>query len=161
MVGLPERRWVMAAVLSLCLGLAGATWWLLREPAPYALRDAPAVNVTVRPVESRYPEAEEVAREVELLVKVYVQRLQAGDASDLARIGAPWYTGKEGAARSLISRHGMHADEPVEAVVSDPVAPGLATVELRFRDGQRQMVDLTQNDDVWWLALGNGDPVKP
>lgn len=119
------------------------------------------VNVTVRPVESRYPEAEEVAREVEPLVKVYVQRLQAGDASGLARIGAPWYTGKERAAQSLISRYGTHADEPVEAVASDPVAPGLAAVELRFGDGRRQMVDLTQDDDVRWLALGNSDPVQP
>ncbi|WP_328727132.1 hypothetical protein [Streptomyces sp. NBC_00259] len=112
-------------------------------------------------MESRYPEAEEVAREVELLVKVYVQRLQAGDASDLARIGAPWYTDKERAAQRLIARYGVHAEEPVEAVVSDPVAPGLATVELRFGDGRRQVVDLTQYDDVWWLALGNGDPAKP
>ncbi|MFF3454540.1 hypothetical protein ACFYXH_09425 [Streptomyces sp. NPDC002730] len=161
MRGLPGRNWVIAAALALCLGAAGSAWWMLREPAPYALADTPAVVVTVRPVESRYPEAGEVAREVELLVKVYVQRLQAGDASDLARIGAPWYTDKERAAQGLISRYGTHADEPVEAVVSDPVTPGLAAVELRFGDGRRQVVDLTQDDDVWWLALGNGDPVKP
>ncbi|MEU3302015.1 hypothetical protein ABZ729_19585 [Streptomyces sp. NPDC006678] len=97
-------------VLALCIGAAGVTWWLLCEPAAYALQDTPAVNVTVRPVESRYPEAEEVAREVELLVKVYVQRLQAGDASDLAHIGAPWYTDKERAAQRLISGYGTHAD---------------------------------------------------
>ncbi|WP_405594410.1 hypothetical protein OG741_01860 [Streptomyces sp. NBC_01410] len=93
--GLLGRNWVMAAVLALCLGAAGSAWWVLRETAPYALADTPAVDVTVRPVESRYPEAGEVAREVELLVTVYVQRLQAGDASALARIGAPWYTDKE------------------------------------------------------------------
>ncbi|MFD4609894.1 hypothetical protein ACFWOT_17705 [Streptomyces sp. NPDC058440] len=159
---LPRKRlWVMVTALAL-LVTAAAAWWLLREPsAPYALRATPEVNVTLRPEESTYPEAKEVADEVELLVKVYVQRLQAGEPADLARIGAPWYTARERAAQGLISRYGAHAGEPVEAVVSDPVVPGLAAVELRFGDGQRQVVDLVRGNDVWWLELGNGDPVKP
>ncbi|MEV5007277.1 hypothetical protein [Streptomyces sp. NPDC055692] len=159
---LPKKRlWVTVTALAL-LGAAAAAWWLLRESsAPYALRATPAVNVTFRPVESTHPEAKEVADEVEPLVKVYVQRLQAGDAADLARIGAPWYTARERAAQGLISKYGAHAGEPVEAVVSDPVVPDLAAVELRFGDGQRQVVDLVRDNDVWWLELGNGDPMKP
>ncbi len=119
------------------------------------------MNVTVRPVESIYPDADDVARQVELVIKVYVQSLQAGDAADLADIGAPWYTDRERAAQGLISKYRTYADAPVEAVVSDPVVPGLASVELRFSGGQRQVVDLTRDDSVWWLELGNGDPVKP
>ncbi|MFJ2561675.1 MULTISPECIES: hypothetical protein [unclassified Streptomyces] len=153
--------WITGAALAL-LGVAAAAWWLLREPfTPYALRATPTVNVTVRPAESTYPEVKEVADEVEPLVKVYVQRLQAGDAADLLRIGAPWYTARERTAQDLISRYGAHAGEQVEAVVSDPVAPGLAAVELRFSDGRKQVVDLVRDNHVWWLALGDGDPVKP
>ncbi|MEW1613452.1 MULTISPECIES: hypothetical protein [unclassified Streptomyces] len=46
-------------------------------------------------------------------------------------------------------------------IVNDPVVPKLASVDLRFADGSRQRVDLTQDEGVWWLALGDGDPVKP
>ncbi|WP_141666020.1 hypothetical protein [Streptomyces hirsutus] len=154
-------KWLMAALVTLCLGGGVLAGWLLREPAPYALRDTPEVKVTVRAAESTYPEAEEVAREVELVLEVYVQRLRSGDAADLAGVGAPWYTDREEAAQRLIAEFGAHADKPVEAVVADPVAPGLATVELRFSGGRQQVLDLTRDDEVWWLSMGNGDPVKP
>ncbi|CAM5669953.1 hypothetical protein SHIRM173S_00974 [Streptomyces hirsutus] len=132
-----RAKWFVAALVTLCLGGGVLAWWLLHEPAPYALRDTPEVNVTVRAAESTYPEVKEVAREVELVLKVYIQRLRGGDAADLAGVGAPWYTGREEAAQHLIAEFGTHADKPVEAVVADPVAPGLATVELRFGDGQK------------------------
>ncbi|MFJ6983817.1 MULTISPECIES: hypothetical protein [unclassified Streptomyces] len=119
------------------------------------------MNVTVRPVDSDYPEVEVVARETEQVLKVYVQRLHHGDAEDLARVGVPWFTGKEGAARRLIAAHGAQAGKPVKAVVADPVTPGLASVELRFADGSRQTLDLTREDGVWWVAMGEGDPMKP
>ncbi|MDX3373147.1 hypothetical protein PV390_01905 [Streptomyces sp. ME02-6991-2A] len=61
----------------------------------------------------------------------------------------------------MISQYGAQAGGPVEAVISGPVVPKLASVDLRFADGSRQRVDLTQDDGVWWLALGDGDPVKP
>ncbi len=154
-------KWLIAALVALFLGGGILAWGLLREPAPYALQDTPKVNVTVRAAESTYPEAKEVAREAELVLKVYVQRLREGDAADLAEIGAPWYTGREKAAQSLITKYGTQADKPVEAVVADPVTPDLATVKLRFSNGQQQVLDLTRDDDVWWLTMGNGDPVKP
>ncbi|MEU6068439.1 hypothetical protein ABZ864_29280 [Streptomyces sp. NPDC047082] len=103
-----------------------------------------------------------MADDVEVLAKVYVQRLRAGDANDLARLGAPWYAGRERAARRPTSRYGTHTGEPVEATVQEPVVPYLAAVKLRFGDGERQMVYLSRDhDDVWWLQLGNGDPVAP
>ncbi|MGW2836159.1 hypothetical protein [Streptomyces sp. NPDC001286] len=156
-----KRLWTAAVALAVA-GAAGVTWWLLRDPTPYSLHKTPAVKVTVHAVKSQYPDAKQVAGDVDLLVKAYVQRLEAGDATDLARIGAPWYAGRAQAAQKLITRYGVHADEPVEAVVQDPVVPYLAKVELHFSDGQQQTVDLSRDHGhVWWLQLGDGDPVAP
>ncbi|MEU3349950.1 hypothetical protein ABZ723_34245, partial [Streptomyces sp. NPDC006700] len=102
------------------------------------------------------------ADDVDLLVKVYIQRLESGDASDLARIGAPWYTGRQRAAREMVDRYSAHAGGPVEAIVQEPVVPYLADVDLHFGDGQRQTLQLSRDhDDVWWLQLGEGDPTAP
>ncbi|MQS03436.1 hypothetical protein [Streptomyces alkaliterrae] len=102
-----------------------------------------------------------MAQETELVIKVYLQRLQAGDAADLARIGAPWYTGREQAAHKLISQYGERASAPVKAVVADPVVPYMTYVNLHFADGSKQRIDLSKDGRVWWLQLGDGDPVKP
>ncbi|CAL9559375.1 hypothetical protein [Streptomyces sp. enrichment culture] len=156
-----KAQWLIAVVVALCVVVAALVWWSKRDAEPYALRDTPEVHLTVRAATSTYPEAEEVAGEAELLLQVYIQRLQDGDAKDLADIGAPWYTGREAAARDLISKFGAQAGQPVEAVVADPVTPGLASVELRYGSETRQTLDLTRDDGVWWLAIGNGDPVNP
>ncbi|MGW3151258.1 MULTISPECIES: hypothetical protein [Streptomyces] len=156
-----KRLWVAALALAV-LGAAAIAWWLLRNPVPYSLHKTSGVKVSVRAVKSDYPDVEETADDVELLVKVYVQRLQAGDATDLARIGAPWYTGQERAAQKLITRYGAHAGEPVEAVVLDRGVPYLTSVKLRYNSGQKQTLELTRDHhDVWWVQLGNGDPMAP
>ncbi|MFC7989455.1 hypothetical protein ACFUV2_09135 [Streptomyces pilosus] len=156
-----KARWLITVIVALCVVVGALVWWSKRDAAPYALRDTPKVHLTVRAATSAYPEAQEVAREAELLLEVYVQRLQDGDAEELADIGAPWYTGREAAARDLISKYGAQAGDPVQAVVADPVTPGLASVELRYGSESRQTLDLTRDGGVWWLAIGNGDPVKP
>ncbi|MHB9861694.1 hypothetical protein [Streptomyces sp. YIM S03343] len=154
-----ERRWVAAVVLAV-VGAAITTWWLLRDPTPYSLHKTPTVKVTISAVKGDTSDPQKMADDVALLVKVYVQRLEAGDAADLARIGPPWYTGREKAAQQLITRYSAHAGEPVKAIVQDPLVPYLAQVELRFSDGQKQMMELTRDhDDVWWLDMGQGDPV--
>ncbi|MFE5591187.1 hypothetical protein [Streptomyces sp. NPDC056549] len=119
------------------------------------------MTVTVRPTQSVYPEAKEVAAEADLLIKAYVQRLITGDADDLAALGAPWLTNKQKAAEEAIADFQGVVDMPVEATVSDPVTPDLTSVELRFADGKRQTMPLTRADGVWWLELGEGASVKP
>ena len=118
------------------------------------------MKVAISAVKGDTSAPQETADDVALLVKVYVQRLEVGDAADLARIGTPWYKGREKAAQQLITRYGADAGEPVKAIVQDPAVPYLAQVELRFSNGQRQMMELTRDhDDVWWLDMGQGDPV--
>jgi hypothetical protein len=156
-----KRLWIAAVVLAV-LGAAVTTWWLLRDPTPYSLHKTPTVKVTVSAVKGDTSAPQETADDVALLVKVYVQRLEAGDAADLARIGPPWYTGREKAAQRLITRYSTHASGPVEAIVQDPLVPYLAQVKLRFSDGQKQVLEFSRDhDDVWWVQLGEGDPVAP
>ncbi|MFF9011599.1 hypothetical protein ACF09C_01305 [Streptomyces sp. NPDC014870] len=158
---IPRMRWVVTTALALCLGAAALVWWRQQDTAPYALRESPSVTVAVRPTQSDYPEAKQVAGEVDLLIKVYVQRLLAGDAEALAALGAPWFTNKEKAAEDLIAEYQSVADKPVVATVADPVTPDLASVELRFAEGKRQTLNLSRADGVWWVEVGEGDPVKP
>ncbi|MFJ8350208.1 amidase domain-containing protein [Streptomyces sp. NPDC094153] len=157
-----RRRLSVMAVAVTVLAAVPAIWWLLRDPTPYSLRKTPAVTVTVHAENSEYPDTQGTADDVDLLVKVYIQRLESGDASDLARIGAPWYTGRQRAAREMVDRYSAHAGGPVEAIVQEPVVPYLADVDLHFGDGQRQTLQLSRDhDDVWWLQLGEGDPTAP
>ncbi|MFE5589938.1 hypothetical protein [Streptomyces sp. NPDC056549] len=150
-----------ATACALFLGAAALAWWQYRDPAPYTLRASPAVTVTVRPAESEYPEAEEVADEAELLIKAYVQRLAAGDAAGLADLGAPWYTGRRKAAEDLVADYRGVAEQPVVATVDDPVVPYLAVVDIRFTGGKGQTLYLSRADGVWWIELGEGDPAGP
>ncbi|EFG04895.1 hypothetical protein CRV15_34985 (plasmid) [Streptomyces clavuligerus] len=157
----PARLWTAAAVAVVGAGTAGVLWWTADGPAPYALQDTPAVTVEVRAENSRYPDTQETTEDVSELVKVYVQRLLAGDAGELAGIGAPWFTGRETQAGEWIRKYQRSADEPVRATVREPVVPYLAQVELRFDGGGEQVVELTRGDGTWWVVMGDGDPVKP
>ncbi|CAM5649301.1 hypothetical protein STANM337S_06538 [Streptomyces tanashiensis] len=154
-------RWVATATLVPCLGAAAIVWWRQHDPAPYTLHESPAVTVTVRPAQSDYPEAKEVAGEADLLIRAYVQRLLAGDSDGLAALGAPWFTNKQKAAKDFIADYRNVANKLVVATVADPVTPDLALVELRFTGGKRQTLNLSRADGVWWLELGEGDPDKP
>ncbi|MFF3771940.1 hypothetical protein [Streptomyces sp. NPDC002232] len=119
------------------------------------------MTVTVRAAVADSPDAEEVVDEAELLIKAYVQRLAAGDAAGLGDLGAPWYTGRREAAEELVADYGSVAARPVEATVADPVVPYLAHVDVRFTGGKRQTLYLTRGDGVWWVELGEDDPVHP
>ncbi|GGZ30104.1 hypothetical protein GCM10010387_24520 [Streptomyces inusitatus] len=157
----PARRRAAVAVAFAGIGTAGGLWWVARDTTPYGLRDSPAVRVEVRAEDSRYPDTRETAEDVGELVRVYVQRLLTGDGDQLAEVGAPWFTGREAQARDWIKKYGEAAEHPVRAVVREPVVPHLAQVELRFGGGGRQVVELTRDDGIWWVAMGDGDPAKP
>ncbi|MEU3400831.1 hypothetical protein [Streptomyces filamentosus] len=161
MPGSTRTRWVIATALSAALAGAGATWWALGNDEPYSLLDSPKVQVDIQAAPSSDSEAKKVAEDAELLIKAYVQRLRIGDAEDLAALGAPWFTTKQQAAKSLIRQYGGKADKAVKATVADPVVPYLARVELEYADGTTQTVQLSRADDAWWLQLGSGDPVQP
>ncbi|MFJ2648759.1 hypothetical protein ACIO1C_18745 [Streptomyces sp. NPDC087420] len=159
----------MAGVLAvLGLGLAlghGTDLWNSAHPGspPYAPRAAPVVDVDVVAEASAYGEVDDVTREVEPLVKAYVQRLRTGDARELAALGAPWFEGRPAAAREAITAHqGRGAgDAPASVLVRDVVVPDQATAELRFGSGPVELLGLTRADGVWWVELGDGDPVAP
>jgi hypothetical protein len=156
------KKWGIIAVASACVvAVAAVMLWSSRDSTPYALRDKPGVDVEVQAGPSDYKEVGEVTREVEPLIKVYVQRLLAGDPKDLAEIGAPWFTGRQQAARMWITDYQDLAGERVEAVVRDPVVPDQAAVEIHFSGGREQVVGLTRADGVWWMDMGEGDPAKP
>ncbi|GAA2251791.1 hypothetical protein GCM10010232_44860 [Streptomyces amakusaensis] len=156
-----RRAAVAVAVAVAGIGTAGVLRWVEGDTTPYGLQDSPAVRVEVRAENSRYPDTRETAEDVSELVRVYVQRLLAGDADRLAEVGAPWFTGREARARASIRKYGEAAGGPVRAVVREPVVPCLAQVELRFDGGARQVVELTRDDGIWWVAMGDGDPMKP
>ncbi|MEU7376883.1 hypothetical protein [Streptomyces albidoflavus] len=48
----------------------------------------------------------------------------------------------------------MGGEGLVAGALQDPVAPNLATVELRFADGREQRVGLVREEGTWWLSLG-------
>lgn len=62
-------------------------------------------------------------------------------------------------AGEWIGAYAGGGDGPVAGALQDPVAPDLATVELRFADGREQRVGLVREEGTWWLSLGEGDPV--
>ncbi|MEW2707709.1 hypothetical protein AB0948_22250 [Streptomyces koyangensis] len=157
----PHPRPRTPLALGLAALLATAAWFLYADPAPpYALRPGPEVRLDLEqaPDARAYPDAAEIQPGVELLTRVYLQRLAAGDRRGLAELGAPWYTGREAAAGEWIGAYGSGGGGPVTGVLQDPVAPDLATVELRFADGREQRVGLVRGDGTWWLSLGDGNP---
>ncbi|MFF8566947.1 hypothetical protein ACF06N_18505 [Streptomyces albidoflavus] len=151
------------AALGLAALLATAAWFLYCDPAPPCpLRPGPDVRLALEqtPDARKHPDAAEIQPGVELLTRVYLQRLAEGDRRGLAELGAPWYTGREGVAGEWIGAYGGGGGGPVVGALQDPVAPDLATVELRFADGREQRVGLVRGGEgTWWLSLGEGDPV--
>ncbi|GLF98414.1 hypothetical protein [Streptomyces yaizuensis] len=149
-----------AAATAVTAALAAFTVWAaLADSTPYDVRADPAVSVRITPEKSEYPYAKELAGDTDELIRAYAQRLRAGDARDLARLGAPWYEGRYAEAVRQIERYQSAADEPVRVVVGDPVTDYLGGAVVRFADGQTQRLGLVRDEDgVWYLELGTGDP---
>ncbi|MGC4987486.1 hypothetical protein ACLQ18_44160 [Streptomyces sp. DT193] len=142
----------------LVVGITAGVWWNWFHE-PYALADAPKVDVTVRAEKSKYPDVQETAEDVDTLVRVYVQRLKAGDAKGIAELAGPAYKQPGPTAAKYVSKYGQAAGGPVEATVLEGVVPYFNSVTVTYEQtGQRQELLLVKDDGHWWIGLGDGDP---
>ncbi|MGW7053161.1 hypothetical protein [Streptomyces sp. NPDC054887] len=149
---------------ALCAGAVAATTvaagaWAAWFVPPYAWAGAPSADVTVKAEESGYPDVEETARDVDTLVRVYAERLKAGDAEGLARLAGPDFDRPDAEARRIVRTYAAGARGHIEATVAEGVADYFNRVDLVYeKTGERQELLLVKDDGHWWVALGDGDP---
>ena len=144
--------------LVVVLGVGAAVWWNWFR-APYSLAGSPKVEVTVRAAKSEYPDVARTAEDVDTVVRVYVQRLKAGDVEGLMELAGPAYEGTRGAAYEQVREFGEGARGPVDVTVLEGVVDYFNPVRLTYdRTGQEQELLLVKDDGYWWVALGEGDP---
>lgn len=119
------RRTVPVAGAVFLVAVAGIAFgvWAAFFRTPYTLADSPGVDVTVRAGQSDYPDVAETADEVETLIKVYVQRLKAGDVEGLAKLSGPAYEHPQGDAATFVREYADGAEGHVEAVVVEGTVP--------------------------------------
>ncbi|WP_392962965.1 hypothetical protein [Streptomyces sp. LN245] len=142
----------------LVAGIIAAVWWNWFSE-PYALADAPKVDVTVRAEKSIYPDVRETAEDVDTVVRVYVQRLKDGDAKGIADLAGPAYKQPGPAAAEYVREYGRAAGGPVEVTVLEGVVSYFNSVTVAYKEtGQRQELLLVKDDGHWWIGLGDGDP---
>jgi hypothetical protein len=144
--------------LVVVLGVGAVVWenWFR---APYSLAGAPTVDVTVRAAKSEYPDVAETAEEVDTVVRVYVQRLKAGDVEGLTELAGPAYKEPRGAAYEQVRKFGEGARGHVDVTVLEGVVDYFNPVRLTYdRTGQKQELLLVKDDGHWWVGLGEGDP---
>ncbi|MFF6781798.1 hypothetical protein [Streptomyces sp. NPDC012510] len=155
-----RRRSVLlgCGALVLVLSAVGVVWWTWFR-APYAVADSPRIDVTVRAEKSVYPDVEETAEEVDTVVRVYVQRLEAGDVEGLMELAGPAYRETRGAAYEHVREFGEGARGPVEVTVLEAPVDYFNPVRITYeRTGQEQELLLVKDDGYWWIGLGDGDP---
>ncbi|MFF3448364.1 hypothetical protein ACFYXJ_14665 [Streptomyces sp. NPDC002667] len=142
----------------LVVGIIATVWWNgAREP--YALADAPKIDVTVRAEKSTYPDVQQTTKDVDTVVRVYVQRLKDGDAKGIADLAGPAYKRPGPAAATYVREYGRAADGPVEVTVLEGPVGYFNSVEVAYQEtGQRQELLLVKDDGHWWIGLGDGDP---
>ncbi|WP_237406780.1 hypothetical protein [Streptomyces sp. M2CJ-2] len=142
----------------LVVGITAGVWWNWFHE-PYALADAPKVDVTVRAEKSTYPDVQETTEDVDTLVRVYVQRLKDGDAKGIAELAGPAYKQPGPAAAKYVREYGQAAGGPVEVTVLEGSVPYFNPVTVAYKQsGQRQALLLVKDDGHWWIGLGDGDP---
>ncbi|MFF9040942.1 hypothetical protein ACF090_36385 [Streptomyces sp. NPDC014892] len=149
---------VWCGALVVVLGAVGAVWWGWFR-APYALAGSPEVEVTVRAAKSDYPDVARTAEDVDTVVRVYVQRLKAGDVEGLMELAGPAYDGTRGAAYEQVREFGEGARGHVDVTVLEGSVDYFNPVRLTYdRTDQQQELLLVKDDGHWWVALGEGDP---
>ncbi|UUU24237.1 hypothetical protein [Streptomyces sp. DSM 40750] len=144
--------------LAVVLGVAGVVWWNWFR-APYALADSPKVDVTVRAEKSKYPDVQETAEDVETVMRVYVQRLKAGDVEGLAELAGPAYSGARSEAYEHVREFGEGARGHVDVTVPAGSVDYFNAIRLTYeKTDQQQELLLVKDDGYWWVGLGEGDP---
>lgn len=154
-----KRRILMCCGgLVVVLGAVAAGWWNWLR-APCALADSPGIDVTLRAEKSRYPDVRETAEDVETVVRVYVQRLKAGDVEGLAELAGPAYDGARSEAYEHVREFGEGARGHVDVTVPEGPVDYFNTIRLTYeKTDQRQELLLVKDDGQWWVGLGEGDP---
>ncbi|GGX08456.1 hypothetical protein [Streptomyces chryseus] len=154
----PKRFALVCGGALTATAVAAGVWTTWFRP-PYALAGTPSADVTVKAEKSRYPDVAATAEDVDGLLRVYVQRLEAGDAEGLARLAGPDYDRPDADARTLVRKYGAGARGHVEATVAEGLVDYFSQVHLAYeKTGQRQELLLVKDDGHWWVALGDGDP---
>ncbi|MER6159795.1 hypothetical protein ABT147_30315 [Streptomyces sp. NPDC001868] len=144
--------------LVLALGVGAAVWWNWFR-APYSLAGSPKVDVTVRAAKSEYPDVAETAEDVDTVVRVYVQRLKAGDVEGLMELAGPAYEGTRGDAYEQVREFGEGARGHVDVTVLEGDVDYFNPIRLTYdRTDQQQELLLVKDDGHWWIELGDGDP---
>ncbi|MEV3970360.1 hypothetical protein AB0K68_19770 [Streptomyces sp. NPDC050698] len=139
-------------------GIAVTVWWNWLRP-PYALADAPKVDVTLRAEKSVYPDVRETADDVDTLVRVYVQRLAAGDARGLTELAGPAYEQPGPTAAKFVRDYREAAAGHVEVTVLEGSVDYFNRATVVYEEtGQRQTLLFVKDGGHWWLGLGDGDP---
>ncbi|BBC35729.1 hypothetical protein SGFS_070230 [Streptomyces graminofaciens] len=155
------KKWffLLCGGLFLVAGVAVAVWWIWFR-APYALADSPGIDVTVRAEKSRYPDVQETAEDVDTLVRVYIQRLEAGDSEGLVELAAPAYDGDlRAAADEFVREYGEAAGGHVDVTVLEGSVDYFNPIRVTYdKTGQQQELLLLKDEGHWWLGLGEGDP---
>ncbi|WRZ88410.1 hypothetical protein OHB54_04695 [Streptomyces sp. NBC_01007] len=154
------KKWVilLGGGVLVVVGVAAAVWWSWFR-APYALADSPGVDVTVRAEDSKYPDVQRMAEDVDAVIRIYVQRLKDGDAKGVARLAGPAYKEPGPAAAKYVREYGEAAGGHVEVTVLEGVVDYFNPVTVTYEEtGQRQELLLVKDDGHWWIGLGDGDP---
>ncbi|WP_448317591.1 hypothetical protein [Streptomyces sp. CO7] len=153
-----RKSTVVPSGVLLAVGIIAGVWWNWFR-APYALADAPKVDVTVSAESSTYPDVQQTAEDVDTLVRVYVQRLKDGDAEGIAELAGPTYKRPGPAAAQFVREYHRAAGGPVDVTVLEGPVDYFNPVTLVYRKtGQRQELLLVKDDGHWWMGLGDGDP---
>jgi hypothetical protein len=153
-----RNRFILLSGGMVAVGIIAAELWNLSR-APYALADAPGIDVRVQAQKSEYADVRETAADVETVVRVYVQRLKAGDVRGVAELAGPAYKKPGPAARTYVRKYGEAAGGHVEVTVLEGVVDYFNPVTVTYEQtGQRQELLLVKDDGHWWIGLGDGDP---
>ncbi|MET9134589.1 hypothetical protein [Streptomyces antibioticus] len=153
-----KRVFLLCGGVLVVAGISAAVWWNWLR-APYALAASPTVDVTVRAEKSIYPDVQETAEDVDTVVRIYVQRLKAGDVGGVAELAGPAYKEPGPTAAQYVREYGEAAGGHVDITVLEGSVDYFNPITVTYQQtGRRQELLLVKDDGHWWIGLGDGDP---